>query len=155
MLDLSIDGDQVTLTGTVKGNPEHEALVPPPWTWSRRAGGYVLPRSLLPLTRKQRIRELVAAAQAAGVDLQVLDAGAEPSEADRRQARDQRLEADGTTITYSRANIAKGDEVLYSGDWYPVLRANPKTVTVPSRYSARPGTLPYAKIAGRRPGPTS
>jgi hypothetical protein len=289
MLELDITGDEVTLSGTVKGNTEHQKLVPRPWVWSRRASGYVLPRSLLPLTRNRHITWLVAAAQAAGIELQVNDSETTLSEADRRQARTGRLEdradrhehvaekaaataaateaaaalisyppgqpilvghhsegrhrrdlarrdrldqksleaqrlarqaarlaegirrtlergdapvtirlrierheaeirsltrtldrhpdetraaekarlseavaidratiaqmeADGTTVTYSRDNVAKGDQVQYGDLWLTVLRVNTKTVTVPSLMGDWTNTLPYAKITGRRPG---
>lgn len=91
-LHLHIDAADVTLRGTEKGNQHHRDLLPPPWSWSHRAQGYVLPRSLLPLTRQENIRALIAAAAGAGIDLQVHDTGATLSEAARRQDRAERLD---------------------------------------------------------------
>ena len=90
-LHLLIEGNEVTLTGSEKGNSTHRALTPRPWVWSRRATGYVLPRSLLPGTRNQRVQELRRAAEAAQVPLDIEDTHQEMNEAERRQDRDQRL----------------------------------------------------------------
>lgn len=90
-LTLSISGDEVTLSGTRKGHPVHKGLVKRPWVWSFRAYAYVLPRSLLPLTRTRRIEELKRAAEAAGVTLHIENTGEEFTEADRRRAREERL----------------------------------------------------------------
>lgn len=92
MLTLTIDGDEVTVTGTERGNATHRAILPRPWVWSRRAGGYVLPRSLTPMTRDLRVGQVRAACEAHGVALDVDDTGARMSEAQRREARDARLE---------------------------------------------------------------
>lgn len=90
-LNLLIDGNEVTLTGTVKGNPTHQALTPRPWVWSRRAAAYVLPRNLLPRTRHDHIQQLRRAAEAAHVTLEVEDTQREMTETERRQDRDERL----------------------------------------------------------------
>jgi len=92
-LHLTIDGDEVTVTGSVKGNEVHRSVLPRPWVWSRRAGGYVLPRSLTPMTRASRVDQLKAACARAGVPLEVDDTGVVMSEQDRRDARTVRLEA--------------------------------------------------------------
>lgn len=92
MLHLSIDDDGITLSGTEHGNQIHQALVPRPWVWSRHARGYVLPRSLLPLTRQRHITWLIQAAQAAGVPLNVEDTATAQTESQRRQDRTDRLE---------------------------------------------------------------
>ncbi|MFI8462041.1 DUF3560 domain-containing protein [Kitasatospora sp. NPDC085464] len=82
---------------------------------------------------------------------------------------------------WSAADFTPGDYALHGNRWFKVLRANPKTITVPRRYDLRPedevvdptgtsrtGTLPYddlsgrmsatemaAKLAADRPGATS
>ena len=74
-LHLTIDGDEVTVTGSVKGNEVHRSVLPRPWVWSRRAGGYVLPRSLTPMTRASRVDQFKAACDRAGVPLDIEDTG--------------------------------------------------------------------------------
>lgn len=91
-LTLTVTGDEVTVTGTVKGDAVHKALVPRPWVWSRTAGGYVLPRSLRPDTRSLRVREFVAAAGTAGVVVDRVEDGVVQSETERREARADRLD---------------------------------------------------------------
>lgn len=91
-LTLTIDGDEVTVTGSVKGNETHRSVLPRPWVWSRRAGGYVLPRSLTPMTRASRVDQFKAACDRAGVPLDIEDTGTVQSEQERRQARAARLE---------------------------------------------------------------
>jgi Domain of unknown function (DUF3560) len=90
-LHLLIDGDDVVLTGTIKGNDDHRRLVPAPWKWSRFWTGYVLPRNLLPLTRRRHIDWLLTAASKTGTRVDVEDTGRTLTEADRRQARTHRL----------------------------------------------------------------
>lgn len=64
------------------------------------------------------------------------------------------LEEAGAKV-YSRENVAKGDYVRYIGGWFEVLKANPKSVTVPSLYvPGHTGTIPYHKILGHRPAET-
>lgn len=104
-LTLTVDGDEVTVTGSAKGDQTHRAVLPRPWVWSRRAVGYVLPRSLTPMTRAARIDRLKADCARHGVPLDVEDTGAVMSEADRRAAREARLEirADRHERTAARA----------------------------------------------------
>lgn len=40
---------------------------------------------------------------------------------------------DGVATDYRRTDLNVGDLVLFRGDWFPVLRANPTSVSVPSR----------------------
>jgi hypothetical protein len=91
-LRLTIDGEEVTLVGTVKGDPAHQQIAARPWVWSPRARAYVLPRSLKPLTRTSRIAWTVQSAQRLGVLLEVEDSGVRQSEAERRAAGTERLE---------------------------------------------------------------
>ncbi|WP_433635617.1 DUF3560 domain-containing protein [Nocardia sp. CA-120079] len=59
--------------------------------------------------------------------------------------------ADGETLGLTKADVAKGDAVKVRGDWYRVVRANAKTVTVESRYIAgHNGTVPYQEIREHR-----
>ncbi len=69
---------------------------------------------------------------------------------------------DGLTPNYTRADLAPGDLICYRGQWLPVVRCNPKSVSVPSivggtwtdtvRYDrirdrARPGELRWPQLA--------
>ncbi|MER6691121.1 DUF3560 domain-containing protein [Streptomyces minutiscleroticus] len=72
-------------------------------------------------------------------------------------------EANGFKV-WSREDFAKGDFTHYGGQWFEVVRVNPKTLTVPSFTSTRQPvatrqtsagrhrthTLPYDKVTGRR-----
>lgn len=53
--------------------------------------------------------------------------------------------ADGTATGYSCENVQKGDQVKIRGQWREVVRANRKTVSVPTGYSWT-DTAPYAEI---------
>ncbi|QYN17519.1 DUF3560 domain-containing protein [Amycolatopsis sp. DSM 110486] len=48
-----------------------------------------------------------------------------------RGVREQQI-ADGVATNYSRDTIGKGDFVRYGGTWYPVMRVNDKSVSIPS-----------------------
>lgn len=62
--------------------------------------------------------------------------------------------ADGQAVAYGPENIAKGDEVEYRGMWYPVLRTNKKSVTVPSMMiEGYTHTIAYHRIGKHRPAP--
>jgi len=50
---------------------------------------------------------------------------------------------------YSAETIGKGDWVQVSGLWYPVIRVNPKSVTVQVEMGGK-GTAPYHKITGHK-----
>ncbi|MBH0778790.1 DUF3560 domain-containing protein [Nocardia bovistercoris] len=59
--------------------------------------------------------------------------------------------ADGLTLGLTKADVAKGDAVKVRGEWYRVVRANAKTVTVESRFIAgHNGTVPYQEISAHR-----
>ena len=84
------------LTGTSKGSPASEIVrqAGRPWTWGRRAGAWVLPRSLRHETVDYRVESMVALLEAAGHTVTVT--GAEDRETDeereaRRLDRDRQL----------------------------------------------------------------
>lgn len=60
-----------------------------------------------------------------------------------QDVRAQQL-ADGTATNYGRHNVATGDQVQVRGRWYPVLRANAKTVSVRGEFGAR--TTPWHEV---------
>ncbi|SLG91858.1 Domain of uncharacterised function (DUF3560) [Mycobacteroides abscessus subsp. abscessus] len=63
----------------------------------------------------------------------------------------ERQIADGETLGLTKADVAKGDAVKVRGEWYRVVRANAKTVTVESRFiPGRNGTIPYQEIREHR-----
>ncbi|GAC69565.1 DUF3560 domain-containing protein [Gordonia soli] len=67
--------------------------------------------------------------------------------------------ATGQTGDYRRETISAGDQVRDSfGHWLPVLRANPKTVTVerPAPFGGRMirGTIPYQDLTGHQSAAT-
>lgn len=61
---------------------------------------------------------------------------------------------DGLTPNYTRADLAPGDLICYRGQWLPVVRCNPKTVSVPSIVGGSwTDTVRYERIRDRvRPG---
>ena len=61
--------------------------------------------------------------------------------------REQQV-ADGTATNYASASITRGDFVRYGNAWYPVVRVNAKSVTVPSIVggSTWTDTLRYTKV---------
>ncbi|KPN46941.1 DUF3560 domain-containing protein [Mycobacterium intracellulare] len=62
------------------------------------------------------------------------------------------LQASGVASTHSRANISKGDLIKYRGHWYPVVRANSKTVSVRLHEVASwTDRIGYHEISGHRP----
>ena len=71
------------------------------------------------------------------------------------EIREQQIAA-GQATNYSRNTIAPGDQVLYRRQWYPVRRANAKTVTIPSIVGGSwTDTIGYHKLSGHRPVSTS
>ena len=59
--------------------------------------------------------------------------------------------ASGQANNFGPDTIAKGDLVRCSGVWYPVVRVNKKSVTVPARIGGDwTDTIPYHKLAGHR-----
>lgn len=61
-------------------------------------------------------------------------------------------EAHGAKV-WTRADFRKGDYALYRGTWYEVLRANPKSVTIPHIHTATGEKIMSKKRAeGRRMG---
>lgn len=63
-------------------------------------------------------------------------------------------QATGIASTYSRDNIAKGDEIKYCGSWWPVVRVNAKPVSIRAHAGASwTNTVAYHKITGHRPAP--
>lgn len=64
------------------------------------------------------------------------------------------MQAAGEASTYSKETIAAGDEILYRGTWYKVVRANAKTVGVHffgDRQSGWTNKLGYHELSGHRP----
>ncbi|HEY6423409.1 MAG TPA: hypothetical protein VIY28_09235 [Pseudonocardiaceae bacterium] len=61
---------------------------------------------------------------------------------------------DGLTPNYTRADLAPGDLICYRRQWLPVVRSNPKSVTVPSIVGGDwTDTVRYERISDRaRPG---
>ena len=60
--------------------------------------------------------------------------------------------ATGQIVDYSKDTISKGDLVHYLGDWYPVVRANAKSVSIrqhPERSWTH--TVEYHKLTGHKP----
>lgn len=68
----------------------------------------------------------------------------------------QQIRADqidsGTATNFGPGNVAKGDQVKIRGTWYRVVRANKKTVTVPSPFGSWTDTAPYREIQDHRAG---
>lgn len=94
MLTITIDGLEVTLTGTTKGDrAQADALSGTAWRWSRTAGAWVLPRNLREATRRANIDRFKRAAEAAGIDIEVVDTGVTLTVAQERAAERERLEA--------------------------------------------------------------
>ncbi|WAJ47975.1 DUF3560 domain-containing protein (plasmid) [Mycobacterium sp. Aquia_216] len=63
------------------------------------------------------------------------------------------LQASGVASTHSRESISKGDLIKYRGHWYPVVRVNPKTVSVRLHEGASwTNTIGYHEISGHRLG---
>lgn len=89
---IEIDGNEVTLYGTTKGNPvDEKARQYSAWRWSGRARAFVLPRNLNPGTRERNIRSLVASYKAAGIEVEVENTGVVLSVAEEREQAEQRL----------------------------------------------------------------
>ena len=71
------------------------------------------------------------------------------------EIREQQIAA-GQATDYSRETIAPGDLVCYRRQWYPVRRANAKTVSIPSIVGGSwTDTIGYHKLSGHRPASTS
>lgn len=66
-----------------------------------------------------------------------------------RQIRDTQI-ADGTATNYGPDTIHKGDHVKIRSTWYEVIRANKRTVTVPSTIGSWTNTSPYHEIQDHR-----
>lgn len=64
-----------------------------------------------------------------------------------REVRGEQL-ADGTATNYSRETVRAGDLVKVNGSWYPVVRANAKTVTVHTGLSDQ--KAPWHKVQDHR-----
>ena len=65
------------------------------------------------------------------------------------------LQASGVASTHSRDSINTGDLIQYRGHWYPVVRVNPKTVSVRLHEGASwTNTIGYHEISGHRPATT-
>lgn len=69
-----------------------------------------------------------------------------------QQIREQ-LVIDGQATNYGPEIISKGDRVKIRGTWYRVVRANKKTVTVPSSLGTWTNTSPYQEIQEHQPTP--
>jgi len=74
---IEVDGPDVTMTGTTRGDPVDEASRQGTvWFWSGRRRAYVLPRNLDVLTRDMNISRVVTALRVAGRDVVVENTGA-------------------------------------------------------------------------------
>jgi hypothetical protein len=94
MITIDIDGPDVTVTGTTKGDDvQRRALDGTAFRWSSRAGAWVLPRNLRTPTRDANIARFRAALERAGVAVAVEDSGRTQSVAEAREAQRERLEA--------------------------------------------------------------
>jgi hypothetical protein len=62
--------------------------------------------------------------------------------------------ASGEASNYGPHNVAAGDQVCVRGRWYQVVRANKKTVTVPSSLGPWTDTTPWQNVTDHRPAPT-
>lgn len=60
----------------------------------------------------------------------------------------------GAATGYGPSSIGAGDAVKIRGRWHQVVRANRKTVTVPSTLGQWTDTAPYHEITDHRPAPT-
>lgn len=70
-----------------------------------------------------------------------------------RQIRTEQIRA-GEALDLSKATVKPGDHVEYRGRWYPVVRANPKSVSVRSIVGGSwTDTIPYDQLTGHRPAP--
>jgi len=58
--------------------------------------------------------------------------------------------ATGVTRAYGQHTVAAGDRVKIRGHWYRVVRANAKTVTVPSRLGTWTDTTPWHEVTDHR-----
>lgn len=68
-----------------------------------------------------------------------------------RQIRADQIAA-GTATNYGPDTIAKGDAVKIRGSWYPVVRVNKKTVSIPSIVGGSwTDTSPYREIQDHKP----
>jgi hypothetical protein len=63
--------------------------------------------------------------------------------------------ATGVATDFGRHNVAAGDRVRVRGRWYEVVRANAKTVTVPSSLGPWTDTTPWHEVTEHRPAPTA
>jgi hypothetical protein len=69
-----------------------------------------------------------------------------------RAVREQQI-ADGEATNYTKDTFAKGDFVQRRGDWYPVLKVNTVSVTVPSPSGGWTATVRFEHITDHvRPG---
>lgn len=60
--------------------------------------------------------------------------------------------ADGAAFVLTRDDVTPGDLVEYRGEWFPVLRVNAKSVSVPSAAGGSwAETVPYHQISGHQP----
>jgi hypothetical protein len=89
---IEIDGIEVSLTGSRKGDGVFEALKGTAWKWSRPTGGFMLPRNLLPHTRERNVKAAKAKLTAAGFEVEVEDTGVRLSVAEEREQSVERLE---------------------------------------------------------------
>lgn len=103
------------LTGTSKGSPASEAVrtAGRPWTWGRRTGCWVLPRSLRPETVDYQVWRITEALKAIGCTVEVTgadDRETDDERADRRLDRDRQL----VEVHENRADraAAQGDAAL-------------------------------------------
>lgn len=57
----------------------------------------------------------------------------------------------GEVTEYGQHNVAPGDLVRIRGHWHQVVRANKKTVTVPSTLGSWTDTAPWRHVTDHRP----
>ena len=115
------------LTGTSKGSPASEAVrtAGRPWTWGRRTGCWVLPRSLRPETIQYQIWRITAALEAIGCTVEVVGGDDVESE-EERQAR--RLERDRQLVDVQVSE----DPAAVIARFTDAAQAGTETDTLPS-----------------------
>jgi hypothetical protein len=88
---IEIDGNEVSLTGSRKGDGVFEALKGTAWKWSRPTGGLRAPAEPAPAHPRAQRRQAKAKLTAAGFEVEVEDTGTVLSVAEEREQSEQRL----------------------------------------------------------------
>ncbi len=67
-----------------------------------------------------------------------------------REVREEQIRS-GQASAYGPHNVSEGDAVQIRGRWYEVVRANRKTVAVPSTFGSWTDTTPWYEVRDHRP----